>query len=294
MSEVTPSVSASVDHLPVDHHPVDYEVYALRYASRGGDKATEFFRFDSYDEPNEDVQIDYFFWLIRSPERIILVDCGFDEDAGIAKGRRMDTHPLRLLDSLDIAAADVDEVIVSHMHFDHVGNMLLFPNAHFTMGRAEYDFWTGPRAERALFEWTLPRPALRAVEQLRGDGRLALVEGAHEVATGVTVTPMGGHTPGLLVTRVSTASGEVVLASDAVHSYEELDLDRPYNLFTDLEQVYATYDALRALDARDDAWVVPGHDPLVRRHFGSVHHPDCFDLTAPPNRPTAQRTGTTS
>ncbi|MFC9838430.1 N-acyl homoserine lactonase family protein [Rhodococcus sp. NPDC127530] len=282
----------------VDSDRPTYEAYALRYASREGDKATEFFRFDAYQEPNEEVRIDYFFWLIRGHGRIILVDCGFDENAGLDKGRAMDNHPLRLLESLGISADQVDHVVISHMHFDHVGNLLLFPNAEFTMGRAEFDFWTGPRANRAIFEWALPRAALDAVQELNAAGRLTLVDGPHELLPGVTVTPMGGHTPGLLVTEVSAGSGQVILASDAVHSYEELDLDRPYNLFNDIEQVYSTYDSLRALDARADSWVVPGHDPLVRRYFDSVHHPDCFDLTVPPVRPsvksnqTVQQTGT--
>jgi glyoxylase-like metal-dependent hydrolase (beta-lactamase superfamily II) len=72
------------------------------------------------------------------------------------------------------------------------------------------------------------------------------------------------------VTVVAGESGDVVLTSDAVHFYEELELDRPFGVVADLEAMYGAYDLVKNLGAASGAVVVPGHDPEVMARFPSV------------------------
>ena len=256
-----------------------YEVHALRYSSRGASKAQEFFRYELYGRPDEQVGLDYFFWLLRNVERTVLVDCGFHRERAAAKKRLQDTNPVELLARMGVRPGDVDHVIISHMHYDHVGNVELFPNATFSMAREEYDYWSGPYGNRELMTILVDPEEVRLVQDLARQERLHLIDGCEQLFPGVVVTRLGGHTPGQVMVEVSTDSGQIVLASDAMHYYEEMELDRPFNLFNDLENMYRAYDILRELDARPGTTVVAGHDPRVRTMFQTVQ-PDCIDLTA--------------
>jgi glyoxylase-like metal-dependent hydrolase (beta-lactamase superfamily II) len=92
------------------------------------------------------------------------------------------------------------------------------------------------------------------------------------------VAPACGHAAGQLITQVASPTGSVVLASDAIHLYEEMRLDRPFWLFCDLEGMYRGYEMLRHLEARPGTVVVAGHDPAVMTMFEAVAE-DCVDLT---------------
>lgn len=257
-----------------------YEAYALRYAHRSGEKSAEFFRYDAYGEDDQDWGVDYYFWMLRNDERTVLVDCGFDEQSAGELGRTIETHPLELLDRLGVAADSVDHIVISHMHYDHIGNVDLFPNATFSIAREEFDFWTGPRSDRGLFRWAgAPRPIAK-VEELAREGRITFLDEPTEIAAGLLVRPVGGHTPGMSIVEIDGTAGHVTIASDGAHFYEEYERDRPYNLFNDLEQVYGTYDLLRDNLAFDGAVVVPGHDPRTRLEFVQVAK-DCWDLAQP-------------
>lgn len=261
-----------------------YEVYALRYASRPTHAASEFFRHELYGEPDGPMRLDYFFWLVRDGRRTVLVDCGFDRARSAAKGRYQDTDPVELLARLDVRPADVDHVVVTHLHYDHCGNVSLFPNATVSLARSELDAWSGQLGQRNLMRWLVEPAEVQMIMELQREGRALLVDSASEVLPGITVSRVGGHTPGQSIVQVRTTAGPIVLASDAMHFYKEAELDRPYNLFTNLEDLYRAYDLLRALQAQPGTTVVAGHDPLVTEQFAVVA-PQCFDLTKPA-RPT--------
>ena len=256
----------------------EYEVYALRYASRPTRAASEFFRYELYGEPDVPMRLDYFFWLVRDGSRTLLVDCGFDRERSAAKGRNQDSDPSELLARLDVRPADVDHVVITHLHYDHCGNVALFPNATVSLARSELDAWSGSLGQRALMRWLVEPTEVQAITRMQREGRVQLVESATEIVPGVSMTPVGGHTPGQSIVQVRTPSGPVVLASDAMHYYQEAELDRPFNLFTNLGDLYEGYDLLRGLQSQPGTTVVAGHDPLVTEQFTLVA-PDCFDLT---------------
>jgi glyoxylase-like metal-dependent hydrolase (beta-lactamase superfamily II) len=256
-----------------------YDVHALRYASRTCRSTEVFLRSETDRSPADEIlDLDYYFWLVRNDARIVLVDCGFDRERAAAKNRFQDTDPLDLLERMDVRPEDVDHVVTTHMHYDHVGNAERFPHAAFSIAREEYDFWCGPDGETGT---ALVDPEeVRIVRKLALEERLHLVDGAEELFPGLSVTRLGGHTPGQLIVQVDSGDGEVVLASDAAHYYEEIEHDRPFALFTSLPDMFRGYEILRDLAERAGTTVIAGHDPRVRSMFDEVR-PDCLDLTAP-------------
>jgi glyoxylase-like metal-dependent hydrolase (beta-lactamase superfamily II) len=164
---------------------------------------------------------------------------------------------------------------VTHAHYDHVGNVAEFPAAEVIMSGREYEFWTGPLGNRPLFATSAEADDIAALRRIRADGRLTLLPGpdasaptvTHGVADGVCVLEVGGHTPGQLVVLARAADGEAVLASDALHYYDEMRLDRPFAHVADLPAMYQGFELLRALAAEPSRYLVAGHDPDVMRRF---------------------------
>ncbi|MER5437697.1 N-acyl homoserine lactonase family protein [Streptomyces sp. NPDC002790] len=264
-------------------------VHALRYSSSPGRRASEvYYHHGLYGEPDDAVGMDYFFWLVRTPTKTVVVDCGFSTGTAAIRDRRIDTPAEELLARMGTSLESVDHVVLTHMHFDHVGNTGLFPRATFHMARAEYDYWTGQYRDRPAFSWPVEPPDLDAVQALHASGRLWLLDDEQQLTPEVLLTRLPGHTPGQLVTEVSGGTRQVVLASDAMHYYDEVRQDRPFYLFTDLVGMYDAYTWLRELDARPVTDVVPGHDPEVAKRYEEVER-DCFDLLAPVSASTAPR-----
>ncbi|MDE3077655.1 MAG: N-acyl homoserine lactonase family protein, partial [Chloroflexota bacterium] len=125
-------------------------------------------------------------------------------------------------------------------------------------------YWTGPYAGRGGHDQD-PRDFTHLVEiNLRG--RIRWVNGDAEVAPGITVHLVGGHTAGMQVVRVATAKGQVVLASDASHYYENIERDRPFRAVHTVPLAYAAFDRVNELAGHPEL-IVAGHDPLVMARF---------------------------
>jgi glyoxylase-like metal-dependent hydrolase (beta-lactamase superfamily II) len=252
-----------------------YEVSAVRYGTLASRKSDLYYRYESYREPDADASMAYYFWILRAGGRTILVDTGFDPDAAARRGRTCLVAPLDALAGLGIAPEDVSTVVVTHLHYDHTGNLHAFPQAELIVPARELEFWTGPYARRAQFASHVEIPDIEVVQRAASEGRVRLTHGTEEILDGVVAIAVGGHSPGQQVTVVESAGGAVVLASDAVHLYEELELDRPFAVMHDLEQMYAAYDLVKDLAESRGAVVVPGHDPDVFvRHAGDGNQHD--------------------
>jgi glyoxylase-like metal-dependent hydrolase (beta-lactamase superfamily II) len=246
------------------------EIIAIRYATRASRKSELFYRYGSYGEPDADQGLDYFFWVLRDGDRTIVVDTGFDEAAARRRGGRTCLCPPReALARLGIDPLGVGQVIVTHFHYDHTGNLDAFPDAELVVPERELEFWTGPMAARAQFAQHVEPAEVAHIAAAHRDGRARAINGQVTVAPGVVALTVGGHSPGQQILLVDTGRGQVVLTSDAVHFYEELDRDRPFEIIVDLEEMYRAYDLLHGL-AGDGAVLVPGHDPEVMRRFPSV------------------------
>jgi glyoxylase-like metal-dependent hydrolase (beta-lactamase superfamily II) len=265
-----------------------YEVYALRYATLRNRRARDVFIGGELPEQDDRVlDMACYFWLIRDRSRVVLLDCGWDREVGLPRGpHRYDHDPGEDLDPVELLARfgespdSVDHVVVSHMHIDHIGNLDLFAHATFTVARAEYDYWTGPEADRSALGSMVVPSEVRVVRDLVRSGRVHLLDRVEEILPGITLTVVGGHSPGQMITEVKTAVGTVVLASDAVHYHEELEHDRPFYVFADLPAMVRGYELLRQKTAPADTWLVSGHDPAEMERF-EPYDEDCLDLTRP-------------
>ncbi len=250
--------------------PTTYEVLALRYATRMTTKSECYLNYHLYGEDDAEQAMDYFIWVVRNSERTIVVDTGFGVAAGRRRLRTMVVEPAVALRQVGVEPAVVPRLVLTHAHYDHAGNLPHFPASEIVMAAREYEFWTGPYAGRFLFSAPTEKEDLDHLRVARGDGRVTLVSDSHEVAPGVEAIEVGGHTPGQLIVRVATERGPVVLSSDAMHYYEEVDRDRPFAIVADLQAMYRTFDLLREMAGDQGCIVVPGHDPQVMDRFAAV------------------------
>jgi glyoxylase-like metal-dependent hydrolase (beta-lactamase superfamily II) len=237
-----------------------YEVFAFRYATRGATKAESYYGYGAYGEPDAEIGMDYFFWVLRDGDEVVLVDTGYSPEAGERRGRRTLCPPL---EALERAGIEPQRLVLTHLHYDHAGAIAAFRNLPVTVHRRELDFWTSPLAGKPQLSHLIEPDDVAAVAAAPD---LTVLEGrTATIAPGIEAICVGGHSPGQLVLVVDAAGGPVVLASDATHYYEELELERPFEVFVDLAEMYEGYATLRSLEGI----VVPGHDPEVCSRFPS-------------------------
>ena len=194
-----------------------YEVYAIKYAMREARRSNHFIGGDPHDAP---MPMDYFVWLIRNGERTIVLDVGFTAEVAAQRKRVHLRPPAKGLAMLGVNAASVRDVIVSHMHYDHIGTFQDFPEARFHLQDDEMAFVTGRHMCHPHFRHSYEVEDVVGVVRMLYDGRVQFHAGDDELAPGVTLHRIGGHTAGLQSVRVHTQRGWVVLASDASHYYE--------------------------------------------------------------------------
>lgn len=241
-----------------------HEVYAVRFAHHAARQRTEnFLGGDAHEGP---MPFDYFVFVIKGPSGAIVVDTGFDAVVAKKRGREFLRCPSEGLKLLDIDPQNVRDVVLTHLHYDHCGNQQLFPQARFHLQAAEMAYATGPSMCHGMLRGGYDPEDIAATVRKLFDGRVAYHQGDGEVAPGVTLHRVGGHTEGQQVVRVMTRKGWLVLASDATHFFENFERNIPFPWVYNVGATLDGFMRLRAL-ASDDSLVVPGHDPQVMTRF---------------------------
>jgi glyoxylase-like metal-dependent hydrolase (beta-lactamase superfamily II) len=246
-----------------------WQVLALRYARHDRNAAANFLL--PVEDPHDAMPMDYFVWLLRRPDgREVLVDTGFDAATAARRGRTVLRPVEECLRAVGTAPDSLRHVVVTHLHYDHAGNLGLFPNATFHVQDREMAFATGrhmcSHSLRHAFEVEDVIRLLRAVYA----ERVVFHDGEGEVAPGVTLHHAGGHTDGLQMVRVETARGKLVIAGDASHYYANMARENPFPIIFDLGAMVQGWRRARRLAGGDESLVIPGHDPLVRTRFPAM------------------------
>lgn len=221
-------------------------------------------------DPHESLgRIEYFVWLLRHRDRLILVDTGFSRQEAERRGRTMLVHPVEALGQLGLSASSITDVVITHLHYDHAGNLADFPAARFHVQDQEMAYGTG----RCMCHERLRRPfaadAVVDAVRLTFSGKMCFHDGDDEIVEGLSVHLVGGHSRGLQVVRLDDGKDVVVIASDALHFRRYLDHDDVFPLFADYPAVLEGYRTLREL-AGPTGVLVPGHDPAVLDEFESL------------------------
>jgi glyoxylase-like metal-dependent hydrolase (beta-lactamase superfamily II) len=244
-----------------------YEVLALRFGTHAGRPARDNFLLDEGQfTPGSEMPNDYYLWVVRDDRHFLLVDTGFPEDMARRRGRTLFRDPVEALGDLGVAAENVSDVVVTHLHYDHAGNLDRFPHARIHLQEEELRFCTGPSMRHHVVRRPFEPVNVKTAVQALFEDQLLLHRGEAEIIPGVTVHPVPGHTPGSQVVRVPTARGWVVLASDAAHLWANIRLRSPFPILEGLTPMLEGYDTIEALADGDDH-VIPGHDPQVALRF---------------------------
>jgi len=237
----------------------NYEIYAVRYATVERRARENFIFADAHDGPME---MDYFVWAIVGKDASFVVDTGFDEEAARQRKRKLLICPGDGLEAIGIKRDRVTDVIITHLHYDHAGNLGLFPNAMFHLQDEEMEYATGRHmCHHVLSHAFNVEDVLQMVRKVYA-GRVRFHRADAELAPGVTVHRVGGHTAGLQVVRVHTARGWVVLASDASHYYANMRRRSPFPIVFNVGEMLEAYQTVERLADSPDH-IIPGHDPEV-------------------------------
>ena len=243
-----------------------YKVYILKYARREA-TSSELILGDTQHIKTELV---YYMWVITNGEHTVALDMGFTEDTCKKRKRQWLRDPTALMDDVRIDPASIEHVIISHMHWDHVGNYALYPRARFYLQEKEVAFWTGRQAKRKFFNRSIEVEDVAALMRFNMEGRLGIVNGTREIVPGIRVHGVGGgHTAGIQIVEVETASGPAVLAADAAHLYRNLKEQVPFTTLHDVPVYMDGFELMRGL-VHDEGRILPGHDGEVMRRFKNL------------------------
>ena len=240
-----------------------YRVFALRYGTRAASRHESFIFRDQHDGP---MPMDYFVWAVCSENRSVVVDVGFGEAEGTRRGREFLRCPAESLAQVGVDAQRVSDVILTHMHYDHVGNLERFPEARFHLQDSELSYATGRSMTHSVLRGAYAVNDVVDMVRLVYRDRVVFHHGDDEIAPGISVHHVGGHTRGLQVVRVHTARGWVVLASDASHYYANMEQGNPFPIVESVTDMLEGHRRLRRLADSEDH-IIPGHDPEVMRRY---------------------------
>lgn len=266
--------------------PLVTRIDAIRYARHERVAGANFSTpVDDHDLP---MPLDYFVWAIhRDGHPPVIVDTGFGEAAALARGRTLLRSVTQGLRDAGIDHLLVEDVILTHLHYDHAGTLSAFPNARFHVQDAEMAFATGrhvcDRAVRAPFDG---EPIAQLVKKLYAD-HVVFHDGDEDFAPGIRLVKADGHTAGLQVVVCDTARGPVVIASDAAHLYANITRHLPFPIFVDELAYGRAQDRVMELAGGSLDHVIPGHDPLVLACFPCDNGIARVDL--PPHTPVSEK-----
>jgi len=241
-----------------------HEVLAVRYAHHGPRNAE--MNFIGGDPHQTSQDLDFYVWAITGKHGTIVVDTGFDEAMAKKRERTILKPVAEALKSIGVQPDQVTNVVISHLHYDHCGNYEVFPKARYHLQDCEMDYATGRCMCEQKFKLPFEADDVTAMVRKVFAGRVTFHDGVDEVAPGISVHRIGGHSKGLQCVRVDTRRGPVVLASYTTHLFAHVEQGRVFPITYNIGEVLDGYETLKRLAGSMNR-IVPGHDPLVLARY---------------------------
>lgn len=245
--------------------PGVYEAYAVRYATFPEFPVAALV---AGADPNRKTKIAMSIWVLKGPEkRTVLIDSGFYRPQFLRMPIAEYVRPDKAIERLGIKPEDVTDIIVTHMHWDHAGGIDLFPRARVWIQKDEFGYYTGAAWQPGGKAGGIEPEDVLALVKLNTQRRVSLVDGdAKEILPGVTVYTGGRHTFASQYVGVNTKAGCIVIASDNLYLYENLDKHAPIAQTFDAKSNLAAQERMKGI-AKSQRLIVPGHDPEVFVRF---------------------------
>ena len=241
-----------------------YELYAIRYATNGKRTRGQNFIFEA--RPSAPQPMDFYSWVAIGEAGTFVIDTGMAKAKAEKHGHEYLHCPIDTLRMLGVVPEQVTQVIITHLHYDHIGNVDAFRKARFELQKAEMDFVVSPFMQKSWCRRAYEVDEIvRFIELLHSD-RLVLHGPDKQIAPGLSVHLVGGHCAGQEIVRVWTKRGWVVLASDALHYYEELERGVPFTVAFSIADMLTAHARIREL-ADSDAHIIVSHDPILMDRY---------------------------
>lgn len=249
----TARVTALLDgHLPVQN---------TMFNSFDADKAAEKLVMGNYGHLDA-MKIPVSGYLIEQEGSVILVDTGAANTMGPGLGG---LHGA--LAATGVAPAQVDTILLTHLHLDHVGGLIdakgqaLFPNAEIVTGQTEWDFWHNDGIMASVPADMQNFFHIARISTAPYKDRMRLFQGEQEVAKGLTSVPMPGHTPGHAGFQLSSGDDTLLVWGDLIHSTALQFAYPEWTVLFDADPVATVETRRRVLDraAADRIWVAGMH-----------------------------------
>ncbi|OLC47186.1 MAG: hypothetical protein AUH43_12345 [Acidobacteria bacterium 13_1_40CM_65_14] len=246
-----------------------YEVYAVRFATIANFRVASLV---AGADPARRMDIAMMIWVLKGIDgRVAIVDSGFHREQYFRQFAVKDyIKPSDAIAPLGLKPESVTDLIVSHMHWDHAGGIDLFPSARVWIQKDEYDYYTGDAWQSPNTHGGIDPDDVQAIVKRNIAGKVSFVRGDDETTvSGLSFNVGGKHTWASQYVGVQTPKATVVIASDNMYLYENLDARKPIAQTLDGVSNLRAQDRMRSL-ASDPRLVVPGHDPAVFDRFPHV------------------------
>ncbi|MES1979790.1 MAG: N-acyl homoserine lactonase family protein [Pseudomonadota bacterium] len=242
-----------------------FDLYAIKYASLRTTRSHTFLGGVSDDGP---LDMAYYVWVAVSAKKTVLIDTGFSRETALRRGRTWERCPIDSLQLLGVSAGDVDDLIVTHLHYDHAGNIQKIPNAKIHVQQKEMQFATSRYMciKHISLGGIFEEEDVCTMVKNTFAGRVQFLEGDTVITPGIRTHLTGGHTPGMQMVSVKTKRGWVMLMSDAAHLYENIATQKPFHIAFDVADMVSGWRKAASIVETTDC-LVPGHDPLVMEDY---------------------------
>lgn len=212
--------------------------------------------------PDARLDVPCYCYLLTCRETCFVIDTGPDRELSARADFAIVGDALPALEHAlgrrRLAPGDVEAIVHTHLHYDHVQNDGLFPSAKIVVQRHELQWARSEKADRFYVD----------IHDFANDyrARLHLVEGETDISDGLVLIPSRGHTPGHQSVLVQTAEGSVCICGDVIPMQANITTPAP-----SMDPIATELFMVRAQEA---SWeMLPGHDPALRTHRWYVSPP---------------------